>query len=882
MKVLFAVGNAALSENIAKKYLELFGEKIEYKDVFYFKAILEEVKRDKSYDRIVIAETLEPIHNNVIAEIDKMLFNNIDSITDEIDDTAIIFICSENRTRNDSLLGRFYNIGLYNVLTGDERQVPNLCRLIKEPRGKKEAKEYLKGNVGVENPVLGQDEGVNETELFSICRYFDNLRSPDEYINAFQDVVGQYEDEDQLQTIVAALTTQLKRGDEIYDALNSEPRFQRYCAWRNVEPQEPVVEEKKSGGLFHKVIGNIKNGKNASTGSLRENINQRKNGATSVVDEPIRGPKTEGYGVGAKLAGLAQNGIQKDDNSAQLRKEAEERQKQQELLRQQQLQALKAREEELKRQEEELLKKQEEEKRLREEKFKAQQEAYAKSQQEELIKKQQQEALAKAQQEAAIQAQQEAAFKAQQEAQIKAQQEAMRAQQQASFAQSQQEAAIKAQQEAAFKAQQEAQLKAQEEARIKAEQEAAFKAQQEAQLKAQEEARIKAEQEAKLKAQEEAKLKAEQEAKMRAEQEAKLKAQQEELKRQQQEAAFNAQQEALRRQQEELRRQQEELARSINTGVGVGAASAIAGGVAAGMAASGFGANSMSTSNIGSDTEEESPIAYTGRVLQVPPDYKKVVAIVGTNKIGTSFIVNSVGTLLSLKGVKVSILDMTKNRGLFWYYDDDTYKKSDVVATCMSNLSNGVANPVQIGKTKNLNLYTTIPMGREDNRKGYKHRTVIETAKRNCNLVLIDCDFTTPFEYLEFADEIFIVQDLDIVKSRETVEYLRLLRDRRIEWDKLRLIFNNTVRCKVTSKRMRKDVLTLYRDPSASFNDELDEIRKFVELPLDPLNYATYIEGMEHGRLEYEKYTEPLKSALETLSKMVYGVPSRRRGIFGG
>ena len=65
MKVLFAVGHASLSENIAKKYQEAYGEKLEYKDVFYFKAILEEVKRDKSYDRIVIAETLEPIHNTL-------------------------------------------------------------------------------------------------------------------------------------------------------------------------------------------------------------------------------------------------------------------------------------------------------------------------------------------------------------------------------------------------------------------------------------------------------------------------------------------------------------------------------------------------------------------------------------------------------------------------------------------------------------------------------------------------------------------------------------------------------------------------------------------------------------------------------------------------
>ena len=295
MKVLFAVGNAALSENIAKKYIELFGEKLEYKDVFYFKAILEEVKRDRSYDRIVIAEQLEPIHNNIISEIDKMLFNNIDSITDEAPDTDIIFICSENRTRNDALLGRFYNIGLYNVLIGDERQVPNLCRLIKEPRGKKEAKEYLKGNTGTDNTVYVQEEGVNETELLSICRYFDNLRSPTEYITAFQDVVAQYDDEKDLTTIVAALTTQLKRGDEIFDALNSDSRFQRYCEWRGMQPTEPAptTEKKKGGHLINNIIGGIKStGKNIGNMNLKESINQRREQNERMRDEePIKRTK---------------------------------------------------------------------------------------------------------------------------------------------------------------------------------------------------------------------------------------------------------------------------------------------------------------------------------------------------------------------------------------------------------------------------------------------------------------------------------------------------------------------------------------------------------------------------------------------------------------
>ena len=54
MKVLFAMRNPQASKNVVDKYYELYGEMIEYKDVFYYRALLEEVKKDKTYDRIVI------------------------------------------------------------------------------------------------------------------------------------------------------------------------------------------------------------------------------------------------------------------------------------------------------------------------------------------------------------------------------------------------------------------------------------------------------------------------------------------------------------------------------------------------------------------------------------------------------------------------------------------------------------------------------------------------------------------------------------------------------------------------------------------------------------------------------------------------------------
>ena len=63
MKVLFAVSNESISEAIIKKYQNEYKEIITGKNVYYFNAILKELQRDKSYDRVVISEDLEPFTN---------------------------------------------------------------------------------------------------------------------------------------------------------------------------------------------------------------------------------------------------------------------------------------------------------------------------------------------------------------------------------------------------------------------------------------------------------------------------------------------------------------------------------------------------------------------------------------------------------------------------------------------------------------------------------------------------------------------------------------------------------------------------------------------------------------------------------------------------
>ena len=99
MKVLFAVGNDQLSKNIADKYYEKYGEVLEYKNVFFFKALIDEVKKDKTYNRIVINEEIEEYRATDLEQIDRKIFNYIDQITDEIPDADVIIICANRRNK---------------------------------------------------------------------------------------------------------------------------------------------------------------------------------------------------------------------------------------------------------------------------------------------------------------------------------------------------------------------------------------------------------------------------------------------------------------------------------------------------------------------------------------------------------------------------------------------------------------------------------------------------------------------------------------------------------------------------------------------------------------------------------------------------------------
>lgn len=200
MKVLFAVNNEDISESIVKKYQKEYKEIISYKNVYYFNAILKEIQRDKSYDRIVISEELEAFAHTQYDQIDKFIFDKLDSISDEAsnirgNDTPIILICSDRRTKSEQMLVKLFGIGIYNAIIGNDRSVDEVCRLIHKPRLKKEAKIYYKIDAEEVNYQAENENDVSEMEIQNILAHYKSLgKNEDRYVDSFNNIAAQYND----------------------------------------------------------------------------------------------------------------------------------------------------------------------------------------------------------------------------------------------------------------------------------------------------------------------------------------------------------------------------------------------------------------------------------------------------------------------------------------------------------------------------------------------------------------------------------------------------------------------------------------------------------------------------------------------------------------
>ena len=266
MKVLFALNDESITHAIVKQYTDQYKEIISYKNVYFFKAILTELAKNKTYDRIVISEDLEEFTSSSLNQKDKFIFDQLDNISDEAVsgsgvDIPIILICSERRTKSEDILVKLFGIGIYNAIIGDDRTTEKVCRLINKPRSKKEAKIYYKIDSENVNYEKEDDSNVNEMEIQTILRHFKRLgKNEDKYVESFEKIVSQYNDS-QLKVIIAVLPENVK---EVLSLRSEE--YKRIMVPKNkgLDSIEAKTKQKKSSkkktvkGTSEKLLGESK------------------------------------------------------------------------------------------------------------------------------------------------------------------------------------------------------------------------------------------------------------------------------------------------------------------------------------------------------------------------------------------------------------------------------------------------------------------------------------------------------------------------------------------------------------------------------------------------------------------------------------------------
>ncbi len=245
MKVLFAVSNESTSQAIIKKYQAEYKQIISYKNVYYFNAILKELQRDKTYDRIVISEDLEQYVNTDYEQMDKFLFDRLDSISDEASNSKgenipIILICTERRNKSEQILVKLFGIGIYDALLGNDRSASEVCKLIKRPRSKKDAKIYYK--IDTEDVTYEKDDenDVSELEIQNILAHYKRIGNDEaKYVESFDSIASQYNDA-QLRVISKCLPLNVRA---VLEAKST--KYQQINSYTNKISDQVRVEKRE-------------------------------------------------------------------------------------------------------------------------------------------------------------------------------------------------------------------------------------------------------------------------------------------------------------------------------------------------------------------------------------------------------------------------------------------------------------------------------------------------------------------------------------------------------------------------------------------------------------------------------------------------------------
>ena len=860
MRVLFAVNNEKISEAITKKYQSMYKEIISGKNVYFFNAIIKELQKDKSYDRIVIGEDLEPYANNNYEVIDNFLYDKLDSISDEASnsregDIPIILIATDRRERRDSLLAKLFSMGIYNVLIGQDRRIDNVCKLINMPRTKKEAKVYY-GIDGEEVEYTDSNmDTVKEEEIQHILNHYKKLgKNEDLYVKSFEEIAEQYTDT-QLKLITKYLPLNVRAvleercpkyqqvmigsvKNQVTKGRTGKKITTKNIESKNVNKIELIDKELQKAKLTKPVVipsainmQNVKkayttkqdttqevlNSTNSTMHDIEQNnvmprIEQSDDAFSSLFDEEPENvqPNIQNNPVPKYIEPkpIEQEYVQpitlqqgdKNLNLQQFGKETNTMPENEESNQTEPVQPVKKG-------------------RGRPRKEKTPEEI---AMEEAKVKKGRGRPKKIVESEETVEPEAVTLPETEEDDDINLfdlnNQVSSNVQEQNSddvmlpgfedetpapkFEQPVENKPVDF-----FKRDFNNDL---------------FENNEMPQLPGMESFNNN-----------------------------KIVEPQEENKPEEKnEYEENGGYLGGDLQQNNTQNlTNSEMNNYSNSFEYFNKNNQIQGSNAINTVANSIQNENTVTSNL------------------VTSDCK-IVSFVGTSKNGTSFLVNNLAVLLSDKGIKTAILDLTKNKNAYYIYtlNEDALREKSF--RCIDGLRSGVADGIQV--SKNLTVYTTLP-GENPSIDDYEN--ILDTLSKNYSLVLLDCDFDTNFNYFAESHEIYLVQTYDILTIQPLTAFLNELKYKNIlNPNKLRIVINKTLKLRKLTDKMVIGGISCYDDPASTYINTLfdkDNV-KYTTIPFEDQTYGRYLERLVDCEISLNGYSKIFLDALQRLGDMVY------------
>ena len=758
MKVLFAVSNENTSQAIIKKYQAEYKQIISYKNVYYFNAILKELQRDKTYDRIVISEDLEQYVNTDYEQMDKFLFDRLDSISDEASNTSgenipIILICTERRSKSEQILVKLFGIGIYDALLGNDRSTSEVCKLIKRPRSKKEAKIYYKIDTDDVTYEKDDENDVSELEIQNILAHYKRIGNDEEkYVESFDSIASQYNDT-QLKVISKCLPLNvravLEEKSEKYQEVNSysnkisdQVRLEK--REEKLGTSEVLLKSSKTKKPSGPVVIPSTIGLNKKKILIKQNKPTTLQTTQQVHQAPVQSQQTH---QALKLQQMRQATLQQQNQpiNRQVQSMGMSNMIEEPENQPMEVQPVKRGRGRPRKNPVEPVVEQPKRKRGRPRKNPIEEiptQPIEETAEEEMILP----GFGGNEEETML-----PGFGGnEEEVTLPGFDNSEQAMELPGFEDNEQETVLPG-----------------------------FENEEEAIL-----------------------------------------------------PGFA---------EEKIDDQYTDVLNNLRM------------------------SNEYDVPEKVKKEEEQYPELDISRIAK--PN-QKLVAFVGTSKNGTSFLVNNMAEILSSNGIDTAILDLTQNRNAFYIYtknEDELREQSNHI---MSNLKARKANGIH--EHKNLTIYTT-PFEKDENMQAVE--PIIETLLEIHTVVLMDCDFSTPMRYFKYAQEIYLVQSMDILTIQPLTAFLRQLSDKGMfEESKARVVLNKFINTKEINEEILVGGISIYHDASMTVRKELFDRKtvKRVTIPFELKSYLRYLDGLVTCDVSLRGYTKEFLQSLRRLASMIY------------